>query len=127
MTNDQTLLRRTDAYYAGTALTVLTAVLIVWTTIVRDEGSAAGLFMIIMAAGVGGFACRFEPAGIARAMVGISVMQCALGMLVATAPVTANVDGGPFMAILYNGFAAALWLVSAALYRIAAVQTQKTE
>lgn len=115
----------TRAYRAGVALAVLTSLLIVWTTIVRDDSNGAPLLMIIMAIGAGWFAALFEPAGMARAMAGVSVMQMALGLLVATAPVTANVEDGPFMAILYNGFAAALWLVSAALFQVAAIRNQK--
>jgi len=125
MTETETAPNGAYAYRAGAALALLTAFLIVWTTIVRDDGSAAALFMIIMAAGVGGFAALFDSAGMARAMVGVSVMQGALGLLVATAPVTANVDGGPFMALLYNGFFAALWLVSAALFHAATIQNRK--
>ncbi len=113
------------AYRAATALALLTALLIVWTTIVRDDASGAPLFMIIMAVGVSGFATLFQPAGMARALLGVSGMQMALGVLVATAPVTATIDDGPLMAILYNGLAAALWLVSAVLFRIAAMHNQK--
>ena len=45
------------AYRAGVALAVLAAFLTVWTTIVRDDGNGAGFFMVIMAVGVGWFAC----------------------------------------------------------------------
>ena len=55
----------TTAYRSGIALVRLTAFLIVWTTIVRDDGSGAGNFMIILAAVVGGYAVRFDATGLA--------------------------------------------------------------
>ena len=47
------------AYRAGMAVAVLAAFLIVWTSIVRDDGQAIGSFMVIMAVGVGWFAAGF--------------------------------------------------------------------
>lgn len=108
------------AYYAGVGVAMLTAFLLVWTTIVRDEGNASGVFMVILAAGVGGFACLFRPAGMARAMLGVTVMQLLLGMLIATAPITAHAPDGVSKALIYNGVAAALWLISAMFFRAAA-------
>jgi hypothetical protein len=96
------------------------AFLTVWTTIVRDDGSGAGFFMIILAVGVGWFAAGFRAAGMARAMVGVAAMQMCLGALIATAPVTANVPGGPLKVLLFNGFFSVLWLISAALFSLAA-------
>lgn len=109
-------------YAIGIAVAALTAFLSVWTTIVRDDGAAIGYFFVILAAGVGGFSSRFEPAGMARAMLGASVMQVLLGIAVATAPVTANVPEGPLKALIFNGVFAGLWLVSAAFFRRAARQ-----
>ena len=62
-----------------------------WTTIVRDDGNGIGFFMVIMAAVVGWFAAGFRPAGMARAMFGVAVMQAMVGMLIATAPITASI------------------------------------
>jgi hypothetical protein len=108
------------AYYGGAALALLTAFLIVWTTIVQDDGNANGSFMLILAVGVGGFACEFGRAGMARTMVGVAIMQLLLGMLIATAPITAAAADGIFKAVAYNGIAAASWLLSAMLFRAAA-------
>ncbi|MGE0846369.1 MAG: hypothetical protein AB7L41_08865 [Flavobacteriaceae bacterium] len=102
------------------AVAVVTAFLIVWTTIVRDDGNAAGFFMLILATLVGGFAARFRPAGMARTMLGVAIMQVLLGMLVATAPSVANTPDGSFRAMLFCGGFTVLWLVSAALFRAAA-------
>jgi hypothetical protein len=108
------------AYRAGVGLAFLAAFLIVWTTIVRDDGNGIGFFMVIMAVGVGWFAAAFRPAGMARTMVGVAAMQAAVGMLIATAPVTANVPGESMKALLYSGFFLLLWLASGAFFRTAA-------
>jgi hypothetical protein len=107
-------------YRAGAGLAVVTAFLIVWTTIVRDDGTGIGYFMVIMAALVGAFSAWFRPAGMARAMAGVAIMQVLLGMLIATAPSTAAMPGDALRAELSNGIFAALWLISAILFRAAA-------
>jgi hypothetical protein len=104
---------------AGIAVAVLASFLTAWTTIVRDDGSGIGFFLLIMAAVVGAFAAWFEPTGMARTMVGVAVMQLAFGLAVATAPVVASTPDGSLRALLFNGFFAMLWLVSAGFFRIA--------
>jgi hypothetical protein len=108
------------AYRAAVALAVVTSLLTVWTTIVRDDGNGMGFFMVIMAAAVGGFAASFRPAGLARAMAGVAVMHATVGLLIATAPVTASVPGQSVKALAFSGVFAALWLASAGLFRTAA-------
>ncbi|GAA0651037.1 hypothetical protein [Brevundimonas lenta] len=107
------------AFGGGIALVAVISLLIVWTTIVRDDGSAAGYFMLILAAGVGSFATRFQPAGMARTMAGVAGMQAALGLLTATAPSTANLDGGPVQVLIFAGVFVLLWLTAAALFYVA--------
>ena len=113
------------AYRAGIAVAVLASFLTVWTTIVRDD-DGGGFFLLIMAAAVGAFAVRFEPAGMARTMVGVAVMQLAFGLAVATAPVVASTPDGSLRALLFNGFFAVLWLVSAGFFRVAANAVTET-
>ena len=108
------------AYRAGVAVAVVTSLLTVWTTIVRDDGTGIGFFLVIMAAAVGGFAAWFEARAMARAMAGVALMQAMLSLAVATAPITARVPDAPFKALLFGGVFAALWLVSAACFRAAA-------
>ena len=108
------------AYRAGVALAALGAFLTVWTTIVRDDGNGIGSFMVIMAVAVSWFAAGFRAAGMARTMAGVAVMQAALGALVATAPVTANVPGESLKALVFSGFFVLLWLASGAFFRAAA-------
>jgi len=109
----------TTAYRSGIALVGLTAFLIVWTTIVRDDGSGAGNFMIILAAAVGGYAVRLDATGLARAMAGVAMMQLILGLLTATAPITATLPGGALKAFAFHAVFMLLWLASAALFRMA--------
>lgn len=107
-------------YRGGVAVAALTSILSVWTTIVRDDGSGAGFFLIIMAAIVGAFAAWFRADGMARTMLGVAIMQATSGLATATAPITAATTDGVFKAIMFNGIAAALWLVSAGCFHIAA-------
>lgn len=107
------------AYRAGVCVAVLAAFLTVWTTIVRDDGNGIGFFMVIMAVAVGWFAAGFRAAGMARTMLGVAVMQAAVGSLIATAPVTASVPGESTKALLFGGFFVVLWLVSGAFFRAA--------
>ena len=114
------------SYLAGVAVAGLASLLTVWTTIVRDDGTGGAYFMLIMAVMVGWFSAGFQPAGMARTMLGVAIMQLLNGVLVATAPVTANVPGGPLKALLFNGVFAALWLSSAALFRFASSRGHRT-
>ena len=108
------------AYRAGVGVAAVASFLTVWTTIVRDDGNGIGFFMVIMAVAVGWFAAWFRPAGMARTMLGVAVMQATVGILIATAPITASVPGKSFKALLFSGFFALLWLISGAFLRAAA-------
>lgn len=112
----------TKAYRLGVSAAIITAVLSVWTTIVRDDGNGAGHFLVILAVGVGGYAARFSADGMARTMLGVAAMQAMFGLAVATAPITAAAPDGVARAIISNGVATALWLVSAACFRSAAAK-----
>jgi hypothetical protein len=111
-------------YRAGVAVALLTSFLTVWTTIVRDDGTGIGFFLLIMAAAVGGFAAWFRPAGMARTMLGVAIMQLLLGIAIATAPSTASTPDGSFRALLFSGVFTALWLISAAFFYAASKKAQ---
>ena len=121
MTSLSELATETRNYRVGAAIALLTSFLTVWTTIVRDDGSGIGFFMLIMAAAVGGFAASFRAAGMARTMLGVAVMQGLLGIAIATAPSTASLPDGSLRALLFSAVFAALWLISAAFFRAAAI------
>ena len=109
----------TRAYRAGVAVALVTSFLTIWITVVRDDGTGIDYFLVIMAAVVGAFATWFQPAGMARAMLGVAIMQIALGTAIATAPSTAAMPDGPFRALLFCAIFAAFWLTSAAFFRAA--------
>lgn len=113
------------AFSAGVAVAVVTSLLAVWTTVVHDDGNGIGFFMLIMTALVGAFAAWFRPAGMARAMAGVAIMQAMLGSLIATAPSTASLPGVPSRALLSCGVFATFWLSSAAFFRLAAKGDRK--
>lgn len=108
------------AWRAGVAVALITAFLTVWTTIVRDDGNGIGFFLLVMTAAVGAFAAWFRAAGMARTMAGVAVMQALLAIAIATAPVTARVPDAPFRFLVLGAFFAALWLISAAFFGVAA-------
>jgi len=110
----------TRAYRAGLVVALATSFLTVWATLVRDDGNGLGFLMLIMAAAVGAFAAWFRPAGMARTMIGIAIMQALLGIAIATAPSTASAPGGSSRALLFSAFFAGLWLISASFFRAAA-------
>ena len=105
------------AYRAGVAVAFVTSFLIVWTSIVRDDGQALGNFGVIMAAMVGAFAAWVRPAGMARTMLAVAAIQMLVGLAVATTPITAVVPDGVFKAWVSSSVFAALWLLSAAFFR----------
>jgi hypothetical protein len=118
-------LSESRAYRTGVAVALVASFLIVWTTVVRDDGSGIGSFLVIMAALVGGFSAWFRPAGMARTMLGVAIMQTLLGIATATAPSTASMPDGSLKALLFSGCFAALWLISAAFFRLASKSDPK--
>lgn len=107
-----------QAYRTGVGVAAVTSLLTVWTTVVRDDGNGFGFFMLVMAALVGAFAAWFRPAGMARAMLGVAVMQALLGISIATATV-----GSPKAVVASTGFTI-MWLMSAAFFRLASAREQ---
>jgi len=112
------------AYRAGVAVALATSFLTVWTTIVRDDGTGIGFFLVIMAVGVGAFAAWFTPAGMARTMLGVAVMQAAFALSIATAPSTGNLPDGGARVLASSGVAVLLWILSAGLFRASGQQAR---
>lgn len=75
--------------------------------------------MIIMAAGMGAYATHLRADGMARAMLGVAVMQMTFTALKATAPITAKLPGGVNQALIGGGLFTVLWLACALLFRAA--------
>jgi hypothetical protein len=112
--------RATRLYRAGAALAILTAFLTVWTTIVRDDGNGIGFLLLALTAMVGAFAAWFRPAGMARAMLGVAIMQALLALAIATAPSGAGVPDATVKALTASAGFTVLWLISAACFWAAA-------
>ena len=113
------------AYRVGVIIAIVTSFLTVWATVAHDDGNGIGFFLVIMAAVLGSFSAWFRPDGMARTMLGVAIMQGLLGIAIATAPSTASVPGGPFNALLFSGSIAALWLASAAFFRVASKRDRR--
>lgn len=122
MTRSDDVRRGRNAYRAGAAAAVATSVLTIWTTIVRDDGNGIGFFMLVMAAASGSVAVWFKADGLARAMVGVAIMQILLGIAIATAPSTARIPGAVQNILSFSAVFAMLWLISAACFRAAHVR-----
>ncbi len=107
------------SYLGGIGIAVLTSILTLWTTVVRDDGTGIGWFLIILGAGVGAFAAWFRPAGMARTMLGVAIMQMLFALAIATAPSAGGQPDGGLRALALSGVFTALWLLSAASFRAA--------
>ena len=101
------------AYRAGAALAVITAFLTIWVNgavgMIDSEGNPYNLLFggVLALALVGAIVARFEPAGMARAMVAAAVAQAAVG--------AGGLSADPLGGVLSMGFAWP-WLLAAALF-----------
>lgn len=108
----------TPAYRLGTGLAVATAILTVWTTIVRDDSHGEGSFLVILGAAVAAWSVRFQAAGLVRAMIGTAALQLVYGLLAATAPVVAAIPGRSLHYLVWSAILATAWLTAAACFRV---------
>ena len=74
----------------------------------QEKSRATDQDVVIMAAAVGGFSAWFRPAGMARTMLGVAIMQALLGVAIATEPSIASIPEGPLKALLFSAGLAAL-------------------
>lgn len=117
------------AYAAGAAVAAGTALLQVWINLAvgivgsEDNPVNLGFFGVIVTAAACAFAVRLRADGMARAMLAVAGVQGLLGLAIATAPSTAQVESnGPIGVLVLSGFFAALWLASAALFHRSALE-----
>ena len=111
---------RLRAYRIGAAIALGACFLLVWSTLVRDDGNGIGFFLVVLASALGTFAGRTAADAMARTMLGVAVMQALLGLAVATAPSVAQAPGAVAFYLLYTGFFCITWLASAACFHVAA-------
>ena len=112
------------AYRAAAAVAVATSFLLTWINlaagVIGSETNPLNLLYagVLGAALIGAIVARFEPDGMARALIATAVVQALVGVVA----VIAGRDEPPGLIGLtvVNGGFAALWLLSAALFRKAA-------
>jgi hypothetical protein len=124
-----TILSGRIAYRGGIAVAVTAAFLQVWMNLAvgivgdTDNAQNQGFFGVVVSAAACAFVARLRPDGMARAMLATAGVQTLLGLMVATAPITARVDPmGPAGVLILTAVFTALWLVSAALFHSSARQ-----
>jgi hypothetical protein len=114
------------AFRTGVTTALAASFLLSWVNLVAgitgnpDNAANVGYFVLVLTAGVSAFAARARPDGMARAMLGVGVVQATLTALTATAPSTADDPRGVAGVLLLSGYFTLLWLVSAAAFRRAA-------
>lgn len=117
------------AYRAGAGVALTAGFLEVWSNLAvglvgsTDNAQNQGFFGVVVSAAACAFVARLRPDGMARAMLATAGVQALLGLMVATAPITARVEPmGPSGVLMITGFFVALWLTSAALFQRSAQQ-----
>lgn len=112
------------AYRAAAAVAVATSFLLIWINlaagIIGSETNPLNLLYaaVIGAALIGAIVARFKPDGMARALAATATVQALVGVVAVTAG--RNDPPGLIGLVVLNGGFAALWLLSAALFRKAA-------
>ena len=112
------------AYRIGAAVALGTGLLEVWMNLAvgivgsTDNAQNQGFFGVVVSAMACAFVAGLRPEGMARAMLATAGVQALLGLMVATAPITARVEPmGASGVLMITGFFVALWLTSAALFQ----------
>ena len=114
------------AYRAGIAVAVVGVFLLIWINlavgIIGSEDNPANLMYLgVPGVGVvGALIGRFKPDGMARALVAAALAQGLVAVIAWTAGLGSEGENYPQVIVVLNGFFAALWLISAWLFRKAA-------
>lgn len=110
------------AYRGGAAVALTASFLQVWMNLAvgivgnTDNPQNQGFFGVVVAAAACAFVARLRPDGMARAMLATAGVQALLGLMVATAPITARDPMGATGVAILSALFVALWLMSAALF-----------
>lgn len=108
---------------AGAGVAVATGLLQLWMNLAvglvgeADNAVNQGFYGVVVAAAACAFTARFEAAGMARAMLATAGVQALLGLAVATAPSTPQIEPmGAGGVVMLSGMFVTLWLVAAGLF-----------
>lgn len=114
------------AYRSAAGVAVAAAFLLVWVNgavgIIGNENNDANMmFFGVLAVGfIGGLIARFQPKGMARAMYATAFAQVMVAVIALVARLGLEGNSWPWDVAVLTGFFAALWLLSALLFRRAA-------
>jgi hypothetical protein len=109
------------AYRGGAVLALAASFLIVWINLAvgivgEDSPFNLNFFGLVAMAAAVSFACGFTAKGMARGMTCVAAAAAFLGVLLATAPMNANVPPGPAKLLGISLAFAAVWLASGLLF-----------
>jgi hypothetical protein len=116
------------AYGSGVSVALAAGFLQSWMNLAvgivgdTDNPQNAGFFGVVVTAAACAFVARLRPDGMARAMLATAGVQALLGLMVATAPITARDSMGATGVTILSAVFVALWLASAALFHRSARQ-----
>ncbi|TGX44764.1 hypothetical protein E5A74_07915 [Sphingomonas naasensis] len=114
-------------YRAGAGVAVVAAFLLLWVNgavgVLGDEDNPANLMFVgvLAIALAGAFVADFRPAGMARAMLATAAAQLLVGIVALAAGLGSPGYAGLYEVVLGTGVFGGLWLLSAGLFRRAAV------
>jgi hypothetical protein len=113
-------------YRAAVGVAVAGAFILVWINlavgIIGSEDNPANLMYggVLAVAIIGAVIARFQPIGMARALAATALAQALVGVIALAAGLGSTAPSFPQAIVVLTGFFAALWLISAWLFRKAA-------
>jgi hypothetical protein len=114
------------AYRAAVGVAVVAAFILIWMNlavgIIGSEDNPANLMYggVLAIAITGAFIVRFRPHSMARVLVATAFAQALVGVIALVAGLGSTGENWPRVIVVLTSFFAALWLVSAWLFRRAA-------
>ena len=113
-------------YRVAVGVAVVAAFILIWMNlavgIIGSEDNPANLMYggVLAVAITGAFIVRFRPSGMARVLVATAFAQVLVGIIALVAELGSTGENWPRVIVVLISFFAALWLVSAWLFRRAA-------
>ncbi|MGI9238592.1 MAG: hypothetical protein ACR2QZ_14435 [Woeseiaceae bacterium] len=114
------------AYRSAVGVAMVTAFFLIWVNgavgIIGDEGNDANMmfFGVIAVGAIGALIARFQAKGMARALLATAIAQTLVTAIALAGDLGSTGPVWPLDALILTGFFAALWLVSAWLFKNAA-------